>query len=202
MVSLIAAGVRVHWSLPLEGRIVDRQTGSPVEGVVVVASWQPEIHLPNGWFPKEPIAVMEGVTDREGRFRLEAWGPRVSEGTALRERAPQILLFKTGYEYQRHEGDADLRRLALKPFDGRLDAYAAHLSGLSSALEVPAGLQHDQCGWRSLPRMLRALDRQDTAFRQERVGPLSAAASLRSAERHYLDKGCGSVNAMLVKELP
>ena len=200
LVVLIATGVRPHWSGPLEGSVVDQQTGMPMEGVVVVAVWQPEIQLAAGRFTRDPIAVGEAVSDSKGHFQLKAWGPRLAEGAG--GTAPRILLFKPGYEFQRRDHGADLNRIGMRKFEGKLDDYAVHLAALSSALEGAAGFIDGRCDWQSMPMMLRALDRQDTVFRVERVdrlAPLTLAASLRIAERFYLEKGCGSVNAMLLK---
>lgn len=198
---LVGLQVHVHSAGPIEGWVVDRQTGLPIEGAVVTASWQSEIQLPNGRVPKGQIAIREAVTDRNGRFYLKSWGPILSAGKGIGKGAPQLLLFKSGYEYERLNDVADLRQVNMKRFTGNLETYAAHLTGLSSALEAPTGFTEGNCDWQELPLMLRALDEQDTAFRVERLGPLTLTASIRIAERYYLEKGCESVNALLLRKM-
>lgn len=209
--------IDLHAAESIEAWVVDQQTGKPIEGVVVTASWQSEIHTPRGWIHGEQVMLQEAVTDATGRFRLPAWGPSLSSRGRMDNRAPQLALFKSGYEYKvaDNRGDSvqalpvsgtwfrksvwDGRTIGMKKFSGKLEAYAAHLNGLSSALETPAGLMEGDCNWNRLPLMLRALDAQDTVFRVERVGPLSLAASARAAEKFYLEKGCGSVNELILR---
>ena len=195
----LSLNLSVHWAGSMEGWVIDQETGNPIEGVIVSANWQSEIRLPDGSRPGDQIAIREAVSDRTGHFRLDSWGPKFSTRRHAPERKPQLLLFKSGYEYRRVNEDVFPRRLGMKRFNGNLEAYAAHLTGLSSALESPTGIMEGGCDWRELPLMLRALDEQDTMFRVERLRPLTLTASLRMAEKFYLERGCGSVEALLLK---
>ena len=75
----------------IRGKVVDSDTGQPIEGVVVVAFWKtirPEIHL----------KIEESVTDSKGEFSFPGWGPvkRPDEGCFMDE-DPLLRGFKSGY---------------------------------------------------------------------------------------------------------
>lgn len=81
---------------PIEGRIIDKETRAPIEGVVVVAQWilqrPPEGHEAERW------VVIEAVTDVEGRYKIPGWGPKWRPWWRWLEAAdPMLELFKPGY---------------------------------------------------------------------------------------------------------
>ena len=91
---------------PIEAWVVDALTKAPLEGVVVTANWQLTGGFEGG-YPKGQMLVMETVTDKSGRFYFPAWGPKVHLGEGkLRETQPQLLLFKSGYQYRRLYNEA------------------------------------------------------------------------------------------------
>jgi len=71
---------------PYVGQVVDAETRAPIEGAVVVASWWRDRVWP-GASISERYAAREVVTDREGRFVLDA--------TQLEEYAPGGTLHPT-----------------------------------------------------------------------------------------------------------
>ena len=58
----------------INGAVVDGETGKPLEGVVVVAQW---IYWCPGGGHYMRIKVIEAVTDKDGRYHIPAWGPRL-----------------------------------------------------------------------------------------------------------------------------
>ena len=86
---------------PFEAWAVDAETGEPVEGANVVATWA----LFDAWYLHssaflEMPEVKEAVTDKNGRFSFpgfKLYNPKLRE---LRE-DPKIIIFKSGYEYVR-----------------------------------------------------------------------------------------------------
>lgn len=86
---------------PIEARVVDAETKKPVEGVVVTANWQLFHSTVGGRVPGSQLMVAETVTDKEGRFAFPAWGPKLALSGYLDNYDPQLLLFKSGYEYRR-----------------------------------------------------------------------------------------------------
>jgi hypothetical protein len=212
---MLAGCVYRYTATPMEAWVVDAQTGKALEGVIVVASWQAEIHVMGGRVSGEQIRIMESVTDVNGRFTFPEWGPEWVTKGRIEEKSPQLLLFKSGYEFARlHNAsepgsavrdfdDTTLssgwsgRRIELKKFSGDTREYAWHLTALTSALETLAGTLEARCDWRRIPLMLRALDAQDAVFRAEKIALLTLASVARAADRFYIAKGCGSATAML-----
>lgn len=100
--------------------VVDAETKQPLEGVVVVAHWQLFYSTVGGRVPGGQLMVLESITDRDGKYTFPAWGPKkvpqykpqkgdiwiahipfFVPDSYLDNRDPQLLLFKSGYEYQR-----------------------------------------------------------------------------------------------------
>ncbi|HHH44848.1 MAG TPA: carboxypeptidase regulatory-like domain-containing protein [Gammaproteobacteria bacterium] len=88
-----AAGMGVYWSPRIEGTIIDAITKTPVEGVIVTASWIQTGITGHG---QSTVKVSETVTTANGGYELPAWGPRVYSGTMDRDQ-PVIRFFKPGY---------------------------------------------------------------------------------------------------------
>ena len=68
--------VRVYYADPIKARVVDAATGTPVEGVNVLAAWQAKGGLEGGNIMGY-VKVMEDVTDANGEFSFPGWGPKV-----------------------------------------------------------------------------------------------------------------------------
>lgn len=85
---------------PFESWIVDDETGAPIEGAVMVATW--ELYresLHNAQF-HEMAAVKESLSDKNGRVNFEGFALLNPSMHYLRE-DPKIIVFKGGYEYYR-----------------------------------------------------------------------------------------------------
>jgi hypothetical protein len=79
---------------PYEGRIVDADTGEPIEGVVVLATWSRE--YPNaGGASHEYHDAEETVTDENGEYIISGKGVKVLSNVI----PPYLLIFKAGYSY-------------------------------------------------------------------------------------------------------
>lgn len=76
------------------GRIVDADTGEPLEGVVVLGVWYTELPTPAGGVMSYYDA-REAVTDKNGDFSIRGQGLRVMSN--LLPMRP--IIFKAGYEY-------------------------------------------------------------------------------------------------------
>lgn len=164
----------------IEARVIDAVTKKPLEGVVVTANWQLIEGTIGGSRPIGQLKVMEAVTDKNGRFTFPAWGPvEVSKGHLVSE-DPQLLLFKSGYHYQRlsnkYTSDRELRlrpirrsdwtgkTIELQSFKGSKEKYAKHLGSLNNDLYPLLG--SEACDWKQIPQMLLALTQQSRAFRK------------------------------------
>lgn len=194
-------------SRPIDAVVVEAASGKPLADVAVLVVWRTELGTTKGTYAGKYVRVAEARTDRDGRFHVAAWGPVVDDKGGFAADSPRIVLFKSGYEYRELKNDGAAadhstwyrlsswsgQRIELKPFTQGIEHYAAHLTGLSSALEGPAGMLTGTCDWRLMPRMLKALDRQDTEFKLARARPLTLAATLRAADAYFTQMGCGPV---------
>jgi len=81
---------------PIEGKVIDHETGQPIEGANVVAQWV----LAGGWEGHhiDRWIVIEAVTDAEGRYRIPGWGPKWRPWFRwLTNADPEIVVFKPVY---------------------------------------------------------------------------------------------------------
>ena len=79
---------------PYEGRVIDADTGKPIEGVVVLGTWSEETPTPAGAVHRYYDA-METVTDKNGDFKIKGLGLLVLCNVVPMD----VLIFKAGYEY-------------------------------------------------------------------------------------------------------
>jgi hypothetical protein len=196
----------------IEGWVVDAETGKPLEGVIIVANWEVKGGLEGG-VPIAELQILETVTDENGRYSFPAWGPKLVPITGqLQGDSPGLMLFKPGYRaggfsnlYSETYGTSTFfynkKTLKLERFKGTLAEYADALASLSSTLWVVGfnvgDLSGDYCGWKSFPRMLRALNQLDAEFRGVRGARRTVAAMLTSNDKILKEKGCGSVFEVL-----
>jgi hypothetical protein len=80
---------------PYEGRVIDADTGEPIEGVVVLGKWSTEIITPGG-ATHNFYDAQETVTDKDGEFSIEGLGLKILSNVIPMD----VLIFKAGYEYE------------------------------------------------------------------------------------------------------
>lgn len=78
------------------GRVIDADTGEPVEGAVVLATWSREYSTVAGAVSKFYDA-RETVTDRKGDFSIPGMGLEVMSNVLPMD----VVIFKAGYNYIR-----------------------------------------------------------------------------------------------------
>lgn len=200
LVGLLHGCSKSYYAEEIEAWVVDADTKQPLEGVIVTANWQLEEGTLGGNIPKGQLMVMETVTDKNGRFYFPKWGPKKAPEGHLVNRDPQLLLFKAGYEYEGLENtftqdyNKSARRVSewhgktieLRKFEGDLKEYAGHLGFLRTSLD---SIIRDDCGWKRIPKMIIAIDKQSNIFRKQGLFSLS---SIESLDVTYKNK-CGSV---------
>lgn len=80
---------------PYEGRIIDADTGKPIEGVVVFGVWYRIAAVGAGGAFHAYHDAQETVTDRNGEFVIKGLGLKILSGVE----PMSVLIFKAGYEY-------------------------------------------------------------------------------------------------------
>jgi hypothetical protein len=84
----------VRYDGPYKGRVVDKETGKPIEGAVVLGVWKTVMHTPAGGVSHYNDAK-ETVTDEKGEFKISGKGLRILSNLEPMD----VLIFKTGYQY-------------------------------------------------------------------------------------------------------
>jgi hypothetical protein len=96
MVIIISLGCAstIRYDGPYEGRVIDVDTGEPIEGVVVLGEWSRE-HITPGGAVSEYYDARETVTDKNGEFSIPGQGLLIASNVT----PMKVLIFKAGYEY-------------------------------------------------------------------------------------------------------
>jgi len=95
-------GVFKYSTTPIEGWVVDEETGKPLKDVIVVVQWM----LYNYKFQvvqgsSGVLTAMEAVTDEKGYFYLPKLGPKtMPRGSYVLHKSPKLIFFKSGYYWK------------------------------------------------------------------------------------------------------
>jgi len=84
----------IRYDGPYSGRVIDADTGAPVEGVVVLGVWNTEQITPGGAVHNFHDA-RETVTDKNGEFEIPGMGLKILSNVTPMD----VLIFKAGYEH-------------------------------------------------------------------------------------------------------
>ena len=79
---------------PYKGRVIDAETGKPIEGVVVLGVWYKELPSPGGTVGSY-FNAQETVTNKNGDFEVKGLGLQIFSTVSRMH----VLIFKAGYEY-------------------------------------------------------------------------------------------------------
>lgn len=188
------AGPLKYSAASIEAWVVDKETGQPLEGVIVVAHWQLE-HVsrivPHQTNTVGELMVLEAVTDKNGRFYFPAWGPKWHLGAGnLTDSDPELILFKSGYKYLRVSNSRYLRPAKYsdvgkpsgtesKPTGSKRISFwsgeritlkpfkgtAEEYASHLSFLMTSLRFIEDDCHWKTTPQMVLALQKQSEIFK-------------------------------------
>lgn len=77
--------------LPINGTVIDEQTGQPIEGAIVLAQWTITKGTWMGLPSTEPYKVFETITGKDGKFEINAivLRPLINK--------PDLTVYKPGY---------------------------------------------------------------------------------------------------------
>lgn len=157
----------VYLSKEIRGKVVDADTGTPLEGVSIVAEWQIYVmviqrHLGNR------LKVIEARTGPAGEYSVPGWGPIVRPPWgALEEHSPALTFFKTGYypklvmnekasDKMTRESELNGRAVRLRRFDGDFS--------LLNSLFLSTDAWLTGC-WRDCPQYVLALSAESKRLR-------------------------------------
>jgi len=87
-------GYLVRYDGPYKGRVVDADTGKPMEGAVVLGVWYKELPSPGGTVGSY-FDAQETVTDKKGDFEVHGMGLQIFSNVS----EMHVLIFKAGYEH-------------------------------------------------------------------------------------------------------
>ena len=164
------------------GRVIERDTGAPIEGAIVVVRWQLEGFDSKfaGW-----LLMDEAVSDKDGIFRFKSWGPmRTPESRGSRTRmspnVPEVSVFKSGYEVEASGGGSDSGYLDDRSYTGpserrvfaddhviAMDRYRGTLAEYRDYLEHRFPIVGPACGYLYTPHIYAAAIREDARLRHE-----------------------------------
>lgn len=184
----------------VRGQIVDAETGDPIKGAIVVAQWVLfHVGIGHGGH-KSRIHIDEAVTDKDGRYYVPAWGPKIRPPmTELVNRDPEILIFKSDYE-PRTVQNSDMNRtesVRVSEWDGKIiklnksndniERQGRYLGSFFTSL----GYGKSDTDWRNYPRMLIAVYAEKRRLRSLGLKPGRAASipdieHFQKSDRDYL----------------
>lgn len=168
LLPLQACAQLMYSAKAIQGKVVDAETGLPLEGVHIVAQWRIDRAFVGD--DKALLHVSEAVTGKDGSYSFMAWGP-----ITLPPRAdfgqgedPSLSIFKSGYEpafltnevvsnifYRRTplgESRWNASTTKLQKWKGDLKTYAVKVRSMAGGLPYRSGVE-----WKNYPKMLMAL---------------------------------------------
>lgn len=92
---LPACSYPVRYDGPYKGRVVDAETGQPLEGVVVLGVWHRIAGVGAGGAFHDFYDARETVTNKNGEFSIPGLGLKILSSVEPMD----VLIFKAGYEY-------------------------------------------------------------------------------------------------------
>ncbi len=198
----------VYVAKSVSGQVVDADSSQPLEGVIVTINWE----LTGGMhhYPQGQAHVDETVTGSQGKFSFLGWGPQPAPMAAhLYESTPQLLFFKSGYEWNKCVSDLDTdvnmrvplssdcdgKTIKLKKFTGSVEEYAKRTGLLDDYLEF--AFRHHDCSWQKIPYMLIAMDQEAKDFKTRRIYSGTNTIEEREGHNKSVREKCGSVQEFL-----
>lgn len=194
---------------PFEARVVDAETGEPIEGAFVVANWAlyEDTFLGQERF-REQMEVKETQADANGRFAFAGFKKTNPRLLKLRGENPRVTIFKSGYEYStwanscpadgyacptvKHLAKVAGQTVKLKKrVDGhkKLDRTYSPYFGLDIALYNIL----NSCNANKIPMMLEALTREHDVMEKSgflNTGQLPSKIAI-DRKREWCDKRGG-----------
>ena len=133
--SCLGVAERATAAGPWKGQILDKETGKPLEGVVVLATWYKAYSTHGGWGGAGYYDSEEVVTDTYGRFTIQSkqtW--TINPFSTIK--GPEFYIFKPGYGQWQFEGQDRWSKDALESEEQRKQTWQKFV-GEGVTLELP-----------------------------------------------------------------
>lgn len=91
LLSITSCGTSLKFYGKFCGKIVDKETNKPIEGVVIIASWLTFNIMTEGYSLTRPYKISEVVSNDKGEFCLHG------QGFSFFPYNPSVEIFKSGY---------------------------------------------------------------------------------------------------------
>lgn len=102
LVLIVILALPVYVGMPIEGRIVNRESGEALRGAAVLVVWELESIVAAG--NPEYLRLAGAVSSQDGAFRVTGWGPDVPAVPfffRVPPDSPELWIFMPGYEFRR-----------------------------------------------------------------------------------------------------
>lgn len=146
----------------MEGRVVDEATGSPLQGVLVIAEWSGDVGGPVQ-SSRTCFHLEIATTDADGRYRINGWSRRPAadwEGGLFGLRNIEVTrrTYKDGYAQLRYD-PRDSRTILMTPFRGTRTERIDYLSrqGTVGCGALDGSLAKEVLVWSAICNEARAL---------------------------------------------
>jgi hypothetical protein len=166
------------WFSPqLRVRLVDKASGSPVSGAIVVVTWD-ATQFESSY--RKTIEVEELVSDEQGAVTVPPWGPRVVFVGGLRSTEPVMRIAHRSYRPKILAGDsiAMWAQTVLRvPWNGNLialerdeqhESQGYWLAVADLSLSLSHAMSGKNCVWREIPKMVGALKQMQEEYNLRR----------------------------------
>lgn len=172
-------GVPYYTADPIEAWVVDAETNQPIEDAIVVANWQLVVGSLDGRRYRGQLEVKEAVTDHAGHFHFEGFTKSNPMLYELRNEDPKITIFKPGYAFRKitnnypkagTETPGTHRKAQISGDTIKLNKMEPVNFGASRGFYPTVNIELEQvvkdCGWKKIPRMIMAMDREKTRLKK------------------------------------
>ena len=175
----LALASEIAWSY--EGRVVDKDTGKPIEGAYVVAAWRGSLIS-----PPERVSVCFHVdvtmTDKEGKFSFSDWSGNINP-LIVNRRMELEVFYKAGYYWDLSKPFPIINKtFVLTPHSGTPEERFEQIN----ALRVPIDCEKPRDGKKLFP-LLKEVFAEASAAALSPKQKMAADEWLFLAERYEFD---------------
>jgi hypothetical protein len=192
---LSASSCGIYSADEITATVVDSDTSAPIEGANVVAAWIVRGGV-NFGATVGYMKVMETVTDQNGKFHFQSWGPKPNFHVGeIRQEAPALILFKPGYRYMATGNQGSSLNAAPSAMTSDWNAKTIRMTRYARATPDAEGgyislwtdltFLHEHGYWSAIPRTLCAVGHEQEALSKR--GIATALYSLKTLKADGFD---------------